>query len=582
MTQNEQKTPAGGTRPGYPLDVMVRDMVAAAIVTIMLIPQSLAYAMLAGLPAEVGLYASMVPLVIYGLTGTSSTLAVGPVAVLSVMTASAIATTSQTLGLPGVMVAIWLAGLSGVWLLALGALRLGFVAHFLSHSVIKGFIAASGILIALSQVRHLLGIGADGHNVFELLAEIVSQLSETQGLTALLGLGCVGFFVLTKRFGKRVFVQLGLNDFAAELLVKAAPAFAVVVTLAASSGFGMDARGVAVVGAVPAGLPMPVLPVASLEVIKVLGVPSLMIALVGYVESISVAQTFAARRRETISPNRELVALGAANLGAAVTGGMPVTGGFSRSAVSFEAGAQTRFAGIFTAVGMAAMTLLLAPALAPLPKATLAATIVVAVLGLVDLRSILETLRYSRQDGAATLLTVLVTLVAGVEFGILVGVALSLALHLYRTSVPHMAVVGLVPGTEHFRNIQRHEVQTDPRVLSIRVDESLYFANAAFLVESVLDLVKAAPQTRHVILQCSAVNEIDASALHALELINYRLKAQYIRFHLSEVKGPVMDRLHKVDFLQHLNGQVFLTHYGAYQALIGRDEEAAAATMGAV
>lgn len=582
MTQDAQKTPEGATRPGYPRDVMVRDMVAAAIVTIMLIPQSLAYAMLAGLPAEVGLYASMVPLVIYGLTGTSSTLAVGPVAVLSMMTASAIATTSQTLGLPGVMVAIWLAGLSGVWLLALGALRLGFVAHFLSHSVIKGFIAASGILIALSQVRHLLGIGADGHNAFELLAEIVLQLPETQGLTALLGLGCVGFFVLTKRFGKRLLVQLGLNDFAADLLVKAAPAFAVVVTLAASSGFGMDARGVAVVGAVPAGLPMPVLPVFSLEVIKALGVPSLMIALVGYVESISVAQTFAARRRETISPNRELVALGAANLGAAVTGGMPVTGGFSRSAVSFEAGAQTRFAGIFTAVGMAAMTLLLAPALAPLPKATLAATIVVAVLGLVDLRSILETLRYSRQDGAATLLTVLVTLVAGVELGILVGVALSLALYLYRTSVPHMAVVGLVPGTEHFRNIQRHEVQTDPRVLSIRVDESLYFANAAFLVESVLDLVKAAPQTRHVILQCSAVNEIDASALHALELINYRLKAQYIRFHLSEVKGPVMDRLRKVDFLQHLNGQVFLTHYGAYQALVGRGDEAEAATLGTV
>lgn len=577
MSAREQKSAAG-----YPRDVMVRDMVAAAIVTVMLIPQSLAYAMLAGLPAEVGLYASMVPLVVYALTGTSSTLAVGPVAVLSMMTATAIATTSETLGLPGVMVAIWLALLSGAWLLGLGLLRLGFVAHFLSHSVIKGFIAASGILIALSQVRHLLGIAADGHNAFDLLAEIVSQLPETQGLTALLGLGCVGFFVLTKRYGKQFFVKLGLNDFAADLLVKAAPAFAVVVTLAASSGLGMDAQGVAVVGAVPAGLPTPVLPVFSLEVIKVLAVPSLMIALVGYVESISVAQTFAARRRETISPNRELVALGAANLGAAVTGGMPVTGGFSRSAVSFEAGAQTRFAGIFTAVGMAGMTLLLAPALAPLPKATLAATIVVAVLGLVDLRSILETLKYSRQDGAATVLTVLVTLVAGVELGILVGVALSLALHLYRTSVPHMAVVGLVPGTEHFRNIQRHEVQTDPHVLSIRVDESLYFANAAFLVEKVLDLVKAAPQTRHVILQCSAVNEIDASALHALELINYRLKEQFIRFHLSEVKGPVMDRLHKVDFLQHLNGKVFLTHYGAYQALVGRGEEEAAAALGTV
>lgn len=551
----------------YTRDVMLRDAVAACIVTIMLIPQSLAYAMLAGLPAEVGLYASMVPLVIYGLTGTSSTLAVGPVAVLSMMTASAIATTGEALALPPAEVAIWLAALSGLWLLLLGALRLGFIAHFLSHSVIKGFIAASGILIALSQVRHLLGIDAHGHNALQLLSSIVAAVPGTGLQTAAIGLGCVVFFLVVRRYGKAALLALGVRDFTADLLVKAAPAFAVLVTLALSAGLGLSAKGVAVVGAVPAGLPVFHVSLPTRALLEALAVPALMIALVGYVESISVAQTFAARRRESISPNRELVALGAANIGAAVTGGMPVTGGFSRSAVSFDAGAQTRFAGIFTAGGMAVMTLLLAPSLSALPKATLAATIVVAVLALIDVKAIVETARYSWQDGAATLFTIAVTLLAGVELGIIVGVGLSLALHLYRTSVPHMAVVGLVPGTEHFRNVQRHEVQTDPRVLSIRVDESLYFANAEFLVEQVMALVKKSPETEHVVLQCSAVNEIDASALHALSLINHRLDALGIRFHLSEVKGPVMDRLHKVDFVEQLSGEVFLSQYAAYSAL---------------
>lgn len=554
-------------RGTYSRDLMLRDLVAACIVTIMLIPQSLAYAMLAGLSPEVGLYASMVPLLIYGLTGTSSTLAVGPVAVLSMMTASAIASVGETLNLSPGGVAVWLAALSGAWLLLLGALRLGFIAHFLSHSVIKGFITASGILIALSQARHLLGIDAQGHNALQLVAGIGAAITETHALTAAIGMGCVLFFLGTRRFGKVALRALGAGDFVAELMVKAAPALAVAVTLLMSVIMGMASRGVAVVGAVPAGLPDLAVPVPSLPLLEALAIPALMIALVGYVESISVAQTFAAKRKETVFPNRELLALGAANIGAAVSGGMPVTGGFSRSAVSFDAGAQTRWAGVFTAFGMAAMTLLLAPSLSALPKATLAATIVVAVLALVDLKAIVETTRYSRQDGAATIITIAVTLLAGVELGILVGVGLSLALHLYRTSVPHMAVVGLVPGTEHFRNVQRHEVQTDPRVLCVRVDESLYFANAEFLVAQITRLVKAAPLTEHVVLQCSAVNDIDASALHALALINHRLDVLGIRFHLSEVKGPVMDRLHKVDFLERLSGDVFLSQYAAYQAL---------------
>lgn len=566
-------------------DTLVHDALAALIVTVMLIPQSLAYAMLAGLPAEVGLYASMVPLVVYGLIGTSSTLAVGPVAVLSMMTAAAIARTAEATGLPATEIAVILAGLSGLWLGLLGTLKLGFIANFLSHSVIKGFIVASGILIAVSQLRHLLGVEAHGHSLTELVPELARAAPEIQPLTAALGAAVLAFFIAVKRWGQRVLTGIGCPVFTAELLVKAAPAIAVAVTLALSAGIGLAGRGVGVVGPVPAGLPTPALPSLSFDTLALLAVPALMIALVGYVESISVAQTFAARRRESISANRELLALGAANLGAAATGGMPVTGGFSRSAVSFEAGARTQFAGMLTAVGMAGMTLALAPALAPLPKATLAATIVVAVLSLVDLKSVLKTWRYSRQDGVATLFTIAVTLLVGVEAGIVTGVVISLGLHLYRTSVPHVAVVGLVPGTEHFRNVLRHEVTTDPRVLSVRVDESLYFANAEYLTQKVMALVAASPATEHVILQCSAVNEIDASALHSLDLINHRLKALGICFHLSEVKGPVMDRLKRTNFLDELTGQVFLSHYQAFEwtsAALAAESQAAGGTAAAV
>jgi len=552
-------------RRWFSRDTLVHDGLAAAIVTVMLIPQSLAYAMLAGLPAEVGLYASMVPLVVYGLLGTSTTLAVGPVAVLSMMTAAAIARAAQTTGLPPTEIALVLAGLSGLWLAGLGLLKLGFMANFLSHSVIKGFIVASGLLIAVSQVRHILGVEAHGHSLVELLPELVAALPSLHPLTTALGLAVLVFFVAAKRWGARALRVAGVSPFTADLIVKAAPAVAVAATLGLSAALGLAGQGVGVVGAVPAGLPSPTLPLVSFDTVALLAVPSLMIALVGYVESISVAQTFAARRRESIDPNRELVALGAANLGAAVTGGMPVTGGFSRSAVNFEAGARTQFAGLLTAAGMAVMTLALAPMLAPLPRATLAATIIVAVLSLVDVRSVVATWRYSRQDGIATLFTIVVTLAVGVEAGIMTGVLLSLGLHLYRTSVPHVAVVGLVPGTEHFRNVLRYEVTTDPRVLSVRVDESLYFANAEYLTQKLMALVAASPETRHVILQCSAVNEIDASALHSLEVINHRLKALGIRFHLSEVKGPVMDRLKRTEFLDELTGRVFLSHYQAFE-----------------
>nr|WP_321278766.1 SulP family inorganic anion transporter [Alcaligenes faecalis] len=292
-----------------------------------------------------------------------------------------------------------------------------------------------------------------------------------------------------------------------------------------------------------------------------------MISLVGFVESVSVAQTLAAKRRQRIDPNQELIALGMANLSAGVSGGSPVSGGFSRSVVNFEAGAATPLAGAFTALGIVLSTLLLTGLLAFLPTATLAATIIVAVGTLIDLPAIKRTWQYSRSDGVAMVTTLLLTLLHSVEVGIISGVVLSLGLHLYRTSQPHSAVVGRVPGTEHFRNVKRHEVETDQHVAMLRIDESLYFANARYLEDTVMALAARSPSLKHIVLTCQAVNVIDASALESLEAINGRLKDAGAMLHLAEVKGPVMDRLTNTALYRELTGQVFFTTFEAWQAL---------------
>ncbi len=553
----------------YTGETLSADLVAAVIVTIMLIPQSLAYALLAGLPAEVGLYASIAPLIVYAIFGTSSALAVGPVAVASLMTAAAVGKLAEQ-GSPEYLgAAIALTFLSGLMLLAMGAMRLGFLASFLSHPVISGFISASGIIIAASQIRHLLGIDAEGHNLLDLGLSIARHLGETSLTTLLIG-GAAAAFLFWARSGLKPFlIARGVTPKLAAILARTGPVAVVVVTTLISALIaGIAGDGVLrVVGTVPSGLPVPSLPPLDLLLWAQIAVPALLISVVGYVETISVAQTLAAKRRQRIDPDQELIALGGANLGAALSGGFPVTGGFARSVVNFDAGAATPAAGAYTAVLMALATLTLTPALYYLPKATLAATIIVAVLSLVDLKALPRTFAYSRADGAAMAATILVTLATGVETGILAGVGLSLFLHLYRSSRPHVAIVGQVPGTEHFRNVKRHHVVTAPDVVTIRVDESLYFANARFLEDVVQAEVAANPKLAHVVLMCPAVNEIDASALESLEAIAHRLRDSGVTLHLSEVKGPVMDRLGPTHFLRDLTGVVFLTQCDAMRAL---------------
>ena len=553
----------------YDRTTLTSDLVAAVIVTIMLIPQSLAYALLAGLPPEAGIYASILPIILYAIFGTSRALAVGPVAVVSLMTAMAIGEIAQAGTMGYAAAALTLAFLSGLFLVALGVFRLGFLANFLSHPVIAGFITASGILIATSQLKHILGIPAGGHTLIEMLASLVRHLPQTHAITLVIGVAATAFLFWVRRGLKPALIRAGLAPRAADVAQKAGPVAAVVLTTLAVWLLGLQDRGVAIVGTVPRALPPLTMPPLGADTIRALVVPAILISVIGFVESISVAQTLAAKRRQKIDPDQELIGLGAANLGAAFTGGYPVTGGFSRSVVNFDAGAETPAAGAFTALGLALAAVALTPLIHFLPKATLAATIIVAVLGLVDFGILRKTWAFNRADFAAVAVTILLTLGAGVEAGVSAGVIISLFLHLRKTARPHVAEVGLVPGTQHFRNIHRHCVRTDPSLVTLRVDESLYFVNARFLEDLVLERIANCPQIRNVVLMCSAVNEVDYSALESLEALNHRLQELGIGLHLSEVKGPVTDRLRKSAFLDQLNGRVFLSQFDAWKDLVG-------------
>jgi SulP family sulfate permease len=559
---------------------LTNDLVAAGIVTIMLIPQSLAYAMLAGLPPEIGLYASILPIIAYALFGTSRALAVGPVAVISLMTLTA----ASSVAVPGsaefIAAALVLALLSGLILLAMGILRLGFLANLLSHPVVSGFITASGLIIATSQLKSILGIKASGEALPELVSTLAANLPATNMPTLIIGVASTAFLFWVRKGLKPLLVRIGMKPRVADLSAKAGPIAAVAVSTLSVLLLDLEAAGVKTVGQIPQSLPPLTLPLFDIALWQQLAIPALLLSIIGFVESVSVAQTLAAKKRQRINPDQELIGLGAANVAAAFTGGYPVTGGFARSVVNFDAGAETPAAGAFTAIGIAIAALFLTPYLASLPIATLAATIIVAVLSLVDLKTPRHIWRYSRADFAAMAATIFVTLAVGVEPGVIAGVGLSLGLFLWRASRPHAAVVGRVPGTEHFRNIRRHSVFTDPRILTIRIDESLTYLNARWLEEFVLEQVAEHPRMQHLVLMASAVNAIDASALESLEAINHRLGDAGVALHLSEVKGPVMDALERSHLIGDLTGQIWLSQNEAFAQLIERMQRAEEAEIG--
>ncbi|NVK29992.1 MAG: sulfate permease [Gammaproteobacteria bacterium] len=562
------RLPAASWAREYNKQQLSDDGLAAVIVTIMLIPQSLAYALLAGLPPQMGLYASISPLIAYALFGSSRVLAVGPVAVVSLMTAA----TLGKLGLGDDIAAlteaaVTLAFISGVMMAILGMLRAGVIANFLSHPVISGFITASGVLIAISQLKHILGIKVSGHNLPEIVGSLFSNLGNMNIITAIIGVLTVAFLFWVRKGLKPLLLARGMSKTMADVGAKAGPVLSIVVMTSLVWIFSLDENGVKIVGEIPMGLPPMTMPSFDPALWATLAPSAFLISLIGFVESISIAQTLAAKERQRIEPNFELAGLGAANIAAAMTSGYPVTGGFARSVVNYDAGAKTPLAGVFTAGGILLTALLLTPLFYYLPNAVLAATIIVAVLSIVDIDAIKHIYSYSKRDFAALAVTILGVWLVGVEAGVMAGVATALGLFLWRTARPHYAIVGRVGNSEHFRNILRHAVTTHPALLCLRIDESLYFANARFLEDTVLAEVSDNPDIKHVILQCTAVNEVDASAMDALENLNRRLIDMKVDLHLTEVKGPVMDQLSRSHFLTHLSGDVHLTQFQAWEKL---------------
>ena len=542
------------------------DVIAGAIVTVMLIPQSLAYAMLAGLPPQAGLYASLLPIFAYALFGSSMTLAVGPVAVASLMTATAIAPLASAGSVDYAALAVILSLLSGVMLFVFGLLRLGFLAYFLSHPVISGFISGSAVIIAIGQLKYIFGIQIPRGGIITTLSGLVQGLPTLHVTTTLLGCGALLFLFFARRYLATVLKQVGLSAKSADLAAKLAPMLVVIVaTLIVKLGQLDQQELVSVVGNVPSGLPSLAMPTIELHDIQALWLPALLISLVGFVESVSVAQSLALKRNQRITPNKELLGIGAANIASALSGGYPVTGGFARSVVNFSAGANTPAAGVVSAIFMAIVVAVATSWFYYLPHAVLAATIIVAVIGLIDFKTLQHSWHYDRADALSLILTFFGVIFLGVEEGIVIGVVLSLAVVVWRSSRPHMAVVGRVPGTEHFRNIDRHDVELANGLIALRIDESIYFANAQVLEDKIESLVAESTDTCAVLLIMSAVNQLDSTALGMLDELEKNLQGKGISLQFAEIKGPVLDRLHTTDLGKRMHDRIFLSTHQAFQ-----------------
>jgi sulfate permease, SulP family len=547
------------------------DALAGVIVATLLIPQAMAYASLAGLPPQVGVYASLLPLAVYALLGSSRFLSVGPSALLSLLILTQVGVLAEP-GSPRYLAfAMATALIAGVMQIAMGAARLGVLMNFLSHPVLSGFTSAAACHIALSQVKHLLGVPLPRpDHLHELLVELARAVPQTRWPTLAIGIASVLLLLAFQYLLPWVLARWKTFPAAvAQSLSKSGPIVVVIVGTALVAALQLgELQGVSIIGEIPSGLPRFALPTLAASEFLPLIPLAFTVSFIGYIENISIAKSLAAKRRQRVDANQEFIALGAANLAAGVTGGYPVDGSFARSMVNYTAGANTGLASLITMVLVGVAALFLMPLFHHLPHAVLAAIIIIAVIGLIDVRMPLRLWRYNKTEAAALVLTFIAVLAVGVTKGILIGVAATIILYLWRTSRPHMAVIGRIANTEHFRNVRRHEVQTLPHVLLLRIDESLYFANAKRVEDFVLCAVADAPQLRHLVLICSAVNFIDASALETLLELQTRLNDAGIQLHLAEVKGPVMDRLAHTEFLDRIgHDHVFLSTQAAYEKL---------------
>ncbi|HEY5647335.1 MAG TPA: sulfate permease [Pseudomonadales bacterium] len=538
-----------------------RDLIAGLVVGMITVPQAIAYAFLAGLPPEAGLYACLAPMVIYAMLGSSRQMVVGPVAVAALMVAAAVGEYAQSgsdeyLGITSVL--CMQAGMI-LWLLRLS--NMGGVVNLMSHPVIMGFVNAAALLIIVSQLGPLVGISSDVQlNPLDRLVQLIESLGGMNPVALGLGLACGVGMWLIQRYITTWLRILGFRLPADHPVTRLGPLLVVVAAgLVVWAGDLHETAGVAIIGEVPGGLPALTLPPFDWEIWVDLLPTSTMIALVAFVESFSIGTTLATRERTRINSHQELIALGAANVGAALTGAYPVAGSFTRSSVNYQTGARTQISSLVCMVVILLTLLFFTPLFTLLPHAGLAAIIIVSVFGLIDLRSVRVHWKVHRDDSVTQLVTMASVLVFGVEAGLISGVALSIAFFVRRVSRPHVAIVGRVGNTEAFRAARRYDVQTFAHVAAIRIDENLFFANTNQIENKLLKIVQRRPGTRHVVLVCSAINMVDVSGLEMLYRINENFSRMGIALHLAEVKAPVMDQLEADNFVEHLNGTIYFS-----------------------
>lgn len=541
------------------------DALAALIVIAMLVPQGMAYAMLAGLPPIMGLYASMIPMIMYALIGGSTTLSIGPVAIISMMTFATLNPLFEAGSPAYIEAAMLLALLVGIISLLLGLLRFGFLIQLISHPVIKSFIIASALLIALGQLKFLVDIPLNGNSIPEFIQSLVQYMPNADMASLIFGIASILFLIYLPKILNSQAVQgrIGSTNF----IVKSVPLILVVISIALTVYFGLKDFGIKTVGEIPSGFPPVRIPHWNLDLVLTLLPGAAMIAMISFVESLSIAQATALQQRSHLNSNQELAALGLANISAGLTSAFPVTGSLSRTVVNADAGAKTPMAGVLSSLLIILVTLYFTGFFKDLPLVILAATIIVSIWKLVDFKPFLDTWRYSKADGIAMWITFFGVIFIDISTGLMIGIISTFILMLWRISRPHMAVIGLVEGTQHFRNVQRRHVLTSPEIMSMRIDENLTFLNANALKGFLINQVSQHPKLRHVVINCSSVSSIDFSALEMLEDINSELNKLDIRLHFSEIKGPVMDRLQHSKLLRQLSGQIYLTHYQAMQDL---------------
>lgn len=545
------------------------DLLAGIITAVLLVPQAMAYAVVAGLPPQVGLYASVLPSLAYALFGTSPYLGVGPVAVNALMVASALAVVGHGDPAEQIVNAQVLAAISALTLLGLGAMRAGAFMSFLSRPVLDGFTSGAALLIVLTQLPALLGLSAgNGPLLHEVLPAVWRALPMVDWPTLTLAMASLGLLILGGRPLRGLLGRLPLSSLQADLLTRLTPLVVLAVASIVATSGDLAMRGVAVVGVIPVGLPAPSFAFLRASTWLELLAPGMLIALISYVSSVSIAQGLASRRRERVDTDQELYALGAANAASAIGGALPVAASFSRSALNFSAGARTPLAGVVSALLVGCIALWLSGLFHHLPRAALAALIVMAVAPLIDLHGFRRTWAYSRSDGLSFGVTFVAVLFLGVERGLLLGALLGVAMYVWRTGRPHIAVVGRVPGSEHFRNVNRYHVETWPNLLLLRVDESLYFANASRVEEVILNQIAASPLVTELVLIGSGINHVDSTGRAMLETLLPALREAGVCTHLAEFKGPVLDRLKSSGLLDTLApGRVFLSAEQAVTAL---------------